>query len=131
MELSIISIIFCIYWFHVGYKSYDHGRTKKESVLLGNSFATVCFILVLFQRIILGRYMFNFIGSVAQTFFLPMIRVSTWVYRIPTLFIRGITINSTISYIISYTLMIGIYYSGYILARTLEEGPVHKYKSYK
>lgn len=131
MRLSIISIIFCIYWFVIGYKSYDFGKSMKESILLGNGFATICFFLVLFQQVILGRYMLNFIGHVSQIFFLPMIRISTWVYRIPTLFIR-MTMYSTIGFvIISYFLMIGIYYFGYSVAKISDEGPIPSYRRYR
>ena len=39
--LSIISILFCIYWYFVGYKSYDYAKSMKESILLGNCFSII------------------------------------------------------------------------------------------
>ena len=60
--ISIISILFCIYWYFVGYKSYDYVKSMKESILLGNSFSIISISLDLFQSLILGRYLFNIIG---------------------------------------------------------------------
>ncbi|NMB08544.1 MAG: hypothetical protein GX981_09185 [Tissierellia bacterium] len=60
--ISIISILFCIYWYFVGYKSYDYVKSMKESILLGNCFSIISISLDLFQSLILGGYLFNIIG---------------------------------------------------------------------
>lgn len=60
--ISIISILFCIYWYFVGYKSYDYVKSMKESILLGNYFSIISISLDLFQSLILGGYLFNIIG---------------------------------------------------------------------
>lgn len=109
--LSIISILFCIYWYFVGYKSYDYAKSMKESILLGNCFSIISIALALFQSLILGRFLLNIIGSFPQYFFLPMMRVSSWIDRILLFFIPFTSM--TILSVISFILMIIIYYAGY------------------
>ncbi len=111
IEISIISILFVAYWFFVGYKSYDYVDTGKESILLGNSFAIISIVLILGQIIFLGGHSFNIIGLLPQIFYMPMVRVSSWVERIVLFFIR--TRSSTGNLIFSFVLMILIYYAGY------------------
>lgn len=104
--ISIISIAFCVYWFFVGYKSYDYTKTKKESILLGNSFAVLNIIVFIFQRLVMGR-----IGLVPQMFYLPMLRVSSWIQIILLFFVS--THSMGVTFILSCLLMIIIYYAGY------------------
>lgn len=111
LEISIISVLFVIYWFFVGYKSYDYVETRKESILLGNSFAIISILLILGQVIFLKRFVFGLIGILPQFFYMPMIRVSSWVERFLLFFIR--TRHSTTMFIFSFVLMILIYYAGY------------------
>ena len=121
MEISFLSILFCIYWYYVGYKSYDYSESVRESILLGNSFAILSIILMLFQIAIMDGYMFNIIGTIPQIFYLPMVRVSSWINSFILLFVRYTT-NSLIIDIISFVLMIILYSSGYHLAKTFNEG---------
>ncbi len=109
--LSIISILFCVYWYYVGYKSYDYAKTIKESLLLGNCFAIVSIVLILFQLLVLKRFSFSIIGLALQMFFLPMVRASSWVENI-ILFFTPFRI-SEVNFVISFILMMGIYYAGY------------------
>lgn len=44
----IISLIFSVYWFWIGCKSYDYVKTVKESILIGNSFVIISLIFILF-----------------------------------------------------------------------------------
>lgn len=109
--ISVISILFCLYWYFVGYKSYDYVKSMKISILLGNCFSIINIILILFQSLVLGRFMPNIIGVYPQHFFLPMIRVSSWVDRIVLFFIP--VTSMTIIFIISFILMMILYYIGY------------------
>lgn len=109
--ISIISILFCIYWYFLGYKSYDYAKSMKESILLGHCFSIIGLCLDLFQSQVLGRYLSNIIGLFPQHFFLPMARVSLWIDR-TLLFFIPVT-SFTILSIISFILMIIIYYAGY------------------
>lgn len=109
--ISLISILFAAYWFFVGYKSYDYVKSTKESILLGNSFAIISIILLLFQRIFLQRYSFGILGFAPQMFYLPMLRLSTWMQRVFLFFIR--TTSGTTIFTISFILMMLIYYIGY------------------
>lgn len=104
--ISIISIAFCVYWFFVGYKSYDYTKTKKESILLGNSFAILSIIVFMFQTLVMER-----IGFAPQMFYLPVLRVSSWIQRILLFFIS--THSMWITLILSCLLMIIIYCAGY------------------
>lgn len=111
IEISIFSILFVVYWFFVGYKSYDYVDTSKESMLLGNSFAIISIGLILGQIIFLGGHSFNIIGLLPQIFYMPMVRVSSWVEKIVLFFTR--TRYSTVTFIFSFILMMLIYYAGY------------------
>ena len=111
IEVSIISVLFVVYWFFVGYKSFDYVESAKESVLLGNSFAIISIVLILGQVIFLGGHSFNIIGILPQFFYMPMVRVSSWVERIVSFFTR--TRYSTVNFIFSFVLMIVIYCAGY------------------
>ena len=121
MEISFMSIIFCIYWLFVGYKSYGYVTSTKESILLGNSFAIISIILIILQIALMGRYMLNIIGSAPQSFFLPMVRVSSWISSLIYSFIR-FTSTSITRGIISFILMLFIYYIGYSYAKAINEG---------
>ena len=111
ISISIISILFVVYWFFVGYKSHDYVDSIKESILLGNSFAIISIVLILGQIIFTGGHSFNIMGILPQFFYMPMVRVSSWVERIVLFFIR--TRSSTGNFIFSFILMILIYYAGY------------------
>lgn len=109
--ISIIGILFCTYWFFVGYKSYDYVKTTRESILLGNCFAIISIISIIFQVVFMGRFMLNVVGTAPQMFYLPIIRVSSWVEIILLFFITNLDMIFT--FILSFVLMIGIYYTGY------------------
>lgn len=120
MELSILSILFCVYWFYVGYKSYDYVESAKESILLGNSFGILCIVLVLVQLGLMGRYMPSILGIIPQDFFLPMLRISSWINGI----IRGLfrfTFNHTIYHFVSFAFMMILYCCGYKVAKNSNE----------
>lgn len=119
--VSIISIVFCLYWFFVGYKSYDYVETKIESIFLGNSFAIVSIVLVLYQSLIRKAFYFNIVGTASQHFFMPMVRVGSWVNSILWIFFRH-TNNFAVIGMISFVLMILIYCSGYHVAKVFNEG---------
>ncbi len=121
VELSILSILFCVYWFYMGYKSHDYGKSAKESILLGNGFAMICILLIVIQKGFMGRYMFNVIGLTPQTFYLPMIRVSSWIDSLIHLFI-SFTSRSIFISTISLILMMTIFYLGYKKAKIIDEG---------
>ena len=109
--LTIISVIFCIYWFYAGYKSYDFASSRRESIFIGNSCAFIAIILILFQGLLLGRFIMSFLGSAPQYFFFPMIRVSLWFEGI-IFFFTSTTRVETIS-LVSFILMIAIYNVGF------------------
>lgn len=109
--ISIISILFCVYWFFVGYKSYDYVKSTKESILLGNCFGIVSIILIMLQKVVLGSFMPNIIGYGSQNFFLPIISVSSWIEGNLLFFLS--THYMDITFIVSFLLTMVIYYAGY------------------
>lgn len=109
--ISVISILFCVYWFFVGYKSYDYVKSTKESILLGNCFGIVSIILIMLQKVILGSFMPNIIGHGSQNFFLPIISVSSWIEGNLLFFLS--THYMDITFIVSFLLTMVIYYAGY------------------
>lgn len=112
IRIFIFSIIFVLYWYFIGYKSYDYVKNIKQSILIGNSFAIVSIILVLIQEIILKRYMLNIIGFLSQMYYLPVIGLISVILR-KILFFVSIQ-YMWYTYILSFALMIFIYYKGYI-----------------
>ncbi len=112
IKIFIFSIIFVLYWYFIGYKSYYYVKNIKQSILIGNSFAIVSIILVLIQEIILKRYMLNIIGFLSQMYYLPVIGLISVILR-KILFFVSIQ-YMWYTYILSFALMIFIYYRGYI-----------------
>jgi len=109
--ISIIGLMFFVYWFFVGYKSYDYVETAKESILVGNSFAIISIILILFQNLILKRFMPNILGILPQMFYLPTVGVIGILERTLLFFIS--THYMWMSFTLSFMLMLVVYYAGY------------------
>lgn len=120
MELSILSFLFCIYWFFVGYKSYYYTESIKESILIGNSFGILSIILIVIQIGLVGRYFMNFIGILPTYYYLPIGRVSDWIENILYIFIKY-TSNSMLNSLISFFIMMLLYYFGYKVSKDLNE----------
>lgn len=109
--ILIISIMFFTYWFFVGYKSYDYVKTSKESILIGNSFAIINIILILFQILIMKGFMLNILGILPQMFYLPTMGIVGALER--TLFFFIPTHYPWEPFVLSFILMIVVYYAGY------------------
>lgn len=113
MIVSIISLMFFVYWFWIGYKSYDYVKTVKESILIGNSFAIISLISILFQRHIHRIFMSDIVVFAPQMFYLPMVRLTSWIQRTLLFFISTHYMIST--FVFSCILMIALYYIGYLM----------------
>ncbi|WP_207644245.1 hypothetical protein, partial [Abyssisolibacter fermentans] len=107
ITILIISILFFIYWFFMGYISINYTKSVLESILIGNSFAFISIIIIIFQMIFLGRFMFNIFGILPQMFYLNSLRVTS----ILSLFIP--IHNMSVTFVLSFILMIAVYYFGY------------------
>lgn len=103
---SIVGVLFLIYWYCVGYKSYDYVKTRKDSMLIGNSFAISSMILMIFLP-----YLIGYLATPPQMFFLPLVRVSTWIQTILSPII--IISSSVFQIFLTFILMIILYYLGY------------------
>lgn len=111
--VSIISLLFSAYWFWIGYKSHDYVKTIKESILLGNSFAIGSIILILFQRPAYEGFIFDIVVVAPQMFYLPILRLTSLIQRTLLFFVSTHYMSGT--FILSFILMIVIYYRGYLM----------------
>jgi hypothetical protein len=111
MISMFLGILFLIYWYYVGYKSYDYVQNKMKSLLIGNSFVIINIILILVQEIILKEYMLNIIGLSSQMFYLAPIGITTILGRI--IFFFTSSYKGWYFHILSFILMIIVYYAGY------------------
>ena len=119
--ISVISVGFCFLWFLVGFLSYDFVKSKKQSILLGNFFAIISIVLILFQSLIMNRFMSNIFGLGPQTFYLPMIRVAVWIEGILRFFVPMIQITHMWTiFLISFISMLAIYNAGYSMRLKME-----------
>jgi len=107
----MISILFLVYWFLIGYFSVRLTKSSRESFLIGNGFAALVLLLNVFQGVILHRFFLNGIGTATQNFYLPMIPLSVKIgFFIPHHAFWG-------TCILAFILMAVIYYLGYSLKR--------------
>lgn len=111
MISMVLGILFLIYWYYVGYKSYDYVQNKMKSILIGNSFVIINIILILVQEIILKEYMLNIMGLSSQMFYLAPIGITTILGRI--IFFFTSSYKGWYFHILSFILMITVYYAGY------------------
>lgn len=111
MIVFIISILFSIYWFYIGYKSYDFIKISFQSILLGNCFAIFSILLIFLQILFIGRFLPNIIGIAPQMFYLPLLPLASKIENILLFFIPVHSMLATFT--LSFLLMIIIYYAGY------------------
>lgn len=111
--ITAISILFFAYWFFIGHISANYTKSSRESILIGNSFAITALVLVLFQELVLKRYMSNVVGVVSQMFYLPALRVAVIIQNTITFFMT--THYIWITYILEFILMLAAYYKGYLM----------------
>ncbi|MDF2632590.1 MAG: hypothetical protein K0Q85_1186 [Caproiciproducens sp.] len=103
----MISILFLVYWFFIGYFSVRLTNSVRKSLLIGNSFAALVLLLNVFQDVLLHRFFLNEIGIATQNFYLPMIPLSVKIgFFIPHRAFWGICI-------LAFILMAAVYYLGY------------------
>lgn len=109
-SMTLMSVLFSIYWIYGGYRSFEYSKSRLKSNLLGNGFALICIGLILIQGGFLGRLMMNFVGFAPQMFFLPMIRIVALTQHI-LFFLPG---NSTFGILsLAFIAMILLYNIGY------------------
>lgn len=108
----IISVLFYLYWFWVGFISNKLTDSTLQSLLIGNSFGIISIIVLLLSGIIFQKYLPGIIGLQLQMYFLPSVNVSS---KILSIFTTKITSNGF--YGMSFVLMVLVYYIGYIIGR--------------
>jgi len=114
IKILIISLLFSVYWFWIGYKSHDYAKTAKESLLLGNSFAITNIIFLLIQGPIYeGGFIFYLVVFAPQMFYLPILGLASLIQRNLLFFVSTHYMIDT--FIFSCILMIAIYYMGYLM----------------
>lgn len=114
-SVVMIRILFFVYWFFVGSISTKYTESIRESILMGNSFAIVSIILIIFQEVVMGRYMLNIIGTAPQMFYLGTLSLTSKLENI-LLFFMPIH-YMWMTYSLAFVLMILVYYKGYTMRR--------------
>lgn len=109
--LFLINSLFFLYWFYVGYLSAEHTKFVREAILVGNSFAFLSIALILFQELVLGRYLTNIIGLLPQMFYLPTVALMARVVSRLLFFLN--THYTWVIFIFSFIAMVAVYYGGY------------------
>lgn len=111
-SMTLISVLFSIYWIYGGYRSLECSKSRLKSNLLGNGFAIVSIGVILLQWGLLGRFMMNFIGSAPQMFFLPTVRMVAILRRV----LFFLPVNSTFGILsMAFLFMLLLYNIGYSL----------------
>jgi len=111
-SMTLISIIFSIYWIYGGYRSFECSKSRLKSNLLGNGFAIVSIGVILLQLALLGRFMMNFMCFAPQMFFLPTVRMVAILRRV----LFFLPVNSTFGIVsMAFLFMLLLYNIGYTL----------------
>ncbi len=111
-SMTLISIIFSIYWIYGGYRSFEYSKSRLKSNLLGNGFAMASIGVILIQWGLLGRFMMNFMGFVPQMFFLPTVRMVAMIRRV----LFFLPVNSTFGILsMAFLFMLLLYNIGYTI----------------
>ncbi len=114
-NITLISALFYLYWFFAGRMSANWTKSRKESILIGNSFAIISIALMIFQDVVLKRYFSNIIGIAPQMFYLPALRLSAQIEDVLLFFLTTRSLWRTSS--VAFVLMIVVYRAGYLRAR--------------
>lgn len=110
-SVVMMSVLFLVYWFFVGSISTKYTESIRESILIGNSFAIVSIILIIFQEVVMGRYMFNVIGTAPQMFYLVTLSLVSKLENVLLFFMPSHYM--WMAYSLAFGLMILVYYKGY------------------
>jgi hypothetical protein len=106
----VLSAIFIIYWFVIGYISTKFTNSKKEGLLLTNSFAIIFLVILIIQNIIVGHYL-PVIGGMSQMFYLPTIKIASMLQNTILFFVT--TYHMWMTCCVSFVLMILVYFAGW------------------
>lgn len=106
----VIGILFFLYWGFIGYISYNYVKSAISSFILGNSFAIIGLVLIIFQEVALKKYWPNIIGMAPQMFYLPTLSIT---YKIEQTFFFVPIHYIWVSYCLSFLLMALVYCWGY------------------
>lgn len=116
LPFKLIGVIFLLFWIFLGLKTSEFEETPVKSAIIGNSPAILMLLLIMFQEIILGRFLLNMVGIVSQFYFLPLINLSSSIVGV-FLFLTPFPIEMWSSSLIAFLLMFGSYYFGGYLKR--------------
>lgn len=109
--LTVISVLFYVYWYCAGYVSANWTKSITESTLVGNSFAMVSFVLITVQTTIVKRFLTNILGLCPQMFFLPSLRLAAQIESVLLFFLPIRYFWATC--FVSLALMVLVYRAGY------------------
>jgi hypothetical protein len=109
--LTVISVLFYVYWYCAGYVSANWTKSITESTLVGNSFAMVSFVLITVQTTIVKRFLTNILGLCPQMFFLPSLRLAAQIESVLLFFLPIRYFWATC--FVSLALMVVVYRAGH------------------
>lgn len=104
LSYKLIGITFLLAWFFWGRCSYRFVNNKKVATILGNSFALIVLLLLIYQEVILGQYWYNQVGCATQFYYLPLIGLASVFTKMFH------TITAT--YVTAFILMCIVFYLG-------------------
>jgi hypothetical protein len=112
LTLDLISFIFFLCWGLLGFVLCKFVKTKTNALIICNLPAFIVLILILIQELIHKKYWSNDWGVATQFFYLPTIKISSYVTPDFMYYMWQ-------TYIVSFTLMIIVFYLGcYIRVKT-------------
>lgn len=107
LSVITVSILYFLYWYIVGRVSVNYTKSATQSLLIGNSFAIISIIVIMFQEIIIASYLPDYIGTVSQLYYLPGIIIITKI----TDFLPVQMMAS--NFLITFLVLITVYIFGY------------------
>lgn len=117
LPYKLIGIVFLVFWFMIGFITYNFEKTPLKSAAIANLPALLMLIVIIFQELVLGKYWMNLFGAATQFYYLPVVNISGSIQRIFSFLIPGLVINMWSTFLIGFFLMISSYCLGSRLKR--------------
>ena len=96
-RLNGIGLAVLALWFVTGMISMKFFTSKREALLLLNTAPILIALLVLFQILVLGRFLGNIVGMASQFFYLPLMGLTSGLLSVLPLPVISMTMISFVS----------------------------------
>lgn len=107
LSIQAMSILFAIYWYHVGLNSYKLWDSMLGSIMSTNVIGLMSLLLLIAQMIILNQYSLSLFGILPQMYFLSIMPLVVLV-DVFNIFNHVMTL-----YGLCFLFMIALFYLGY------------------